>query len=257
MKVMIVGAGAVGCYYGARLANAGNEVFFIARGKNLATIKSDGITIKSFDGDFRVTPPCDSDGSPFGLVDLVIVCVKAYDTKGALDLYCHNVNENSVILSLQNGVDNEEIIASRYGKEKVIGGAAFIGARMESPGEVLHTAFGHITIGEFAAQNSDRTDAIASLFQEAGVSCKVSSDIKRVLYTKMIWNIGYNAICAILDAPAGEVVKNSTTQKTIRAAMEEWIAVAQAAGVSLSDEMVEKKYRGDPKGRRGYSVDAP
>ena len=248
MKVLIVGAGAVGSYYGAKLAKAKNDVFFIARGESLKAIKKNGITVQSVDGDFVVTPNCDSDGKSFGVADLVVVCVKAFDTSNTFNLYANNLNQNSVILSLQNGVDNEEKISSRFGEEKVVGGVAFIGVRTLSPGVVLHTAFGHITIGELNDQKTERINAIAALFQDAGIACKVSSNIKRVLYSKMLWNIGYNAICAILEASAKEVAQNQETIKTIRAAMKEWTAVARAAGVSLTDDMVEKNIEVTLKG---------
>jgi len=186
MKILIVGAGGVGGYYGAMLANGGHVLFFIARGVHLDAIRKNGLTVKSYNGDFTVHPKCGETAKPFGIADLVIVAVKAYDTASTLGIYRSNVGSDTAILSMQNGIDNETVIAEEYGEERVLGGIAFIGSRVESRGVILHTAFGHIAIGELCGGLSERTKKLGQMFNEAQVKCKVSDDIKRDLYGKMV-----------------------------------------------------------------------
>ena len=250
MKVLVVGAGGVGGYYGGMLARTGADVFFIARGANLDAISRDGLTVKSFDkGDFNVRAKCGKRADSFGEADVILICVKAYDTSATLDLYRNNVGPETVILSLQNGIDNESIIAEKYGRDRVMGGIAFIGSRVDKPGTILHTAFGHITIGEFSPNApKGRTEKVAKMFEEAGVRCKISGDIRRDLYGKMIWNVGFNALCAILDCTAKEAVSFGGTRMVVKEAMLEWINVAVADGVDLSPGMADKNIEVTLKG---------
>lgn len=240
MKVLVVGAGGVGGYYGAMLARAGHDVFFIARGYHLAALEDNGLMVKSFKGDFHVKAKYGRNAEDFGEADLVLVCVKSYDTEKSLDLYALNVGRETLILSLQNGIDNERIIAAEYGWERTLGGVAFIGTRVSEPGVILHTAFGHITIGAFEKATRKKIRGLSVLFKEAGIKCKVSDDIRWDLYAKMVWNVGFNAVCAILDCPAKEAVSFDNTKEIVEGAMTEWIKVARADGVDLSLSLAEK-----------------
>ncbi|VAX23227.1 2-dehydropantoate 2-reductase [hydrothermal vent metagenome] len=240
MKILIVGSGGVGGFYGGALARKVDDVFFIARGANLEAILKNGLTIKSVDGEFTITPDCGANGEGFGVADLVIVCVKAYDTQKTLGLYRQNVGPGTTIISLQNGIDNEGIIAREYGKEKVMGAVAFVGSRVEEPGVILHSAFGHIAIGELGGEVSKRAKTIRRLFVDAGVKCKISENIIMDIWGKMIWNTGFNAITAILGVSAKEAASNEGIRQTIHGAMMEWIEVAKASGVSLWPELADK-----------------
>lgn len=241
MKIIIAGAGAVGGYYGGVLAHAGHDVFFIARGAQLKALRERGISVKSINGDFTLpSPKCGENADSFGPADLILVCFKTYDTVKTLDLYKAGAGPDTAIISLQNGVDNEDIIADRYGADKVLGGVSFIGSRVESPGVILHTAASAIAIGELDGGVSDRAKKLGDVFEKAGVKCKVSGDIKRDMWGKTIWNIGFNAICAILECSAQEAIRFEETKSVVRAAMMEWIAVAKAAGVDLTPDMADK-----------------
>lgn len=241
MKIIIAGAGAVGGYYGGVLAHAGHDVFFIARGTQFTALRERGLSIKSINGDFALpSPKCGENADSFGPADLILVCFKTYDTVKTLDLYKAGVGQDTAIISLQNGVDNEDIIADRYGADKVLGGVSFIGSRVESPGVILHTAASNIAIGELDGGVSDRAKKLGEVFEKAGVKCKVSGDIKRDMWGKTIWNIGFNAICAILECSAQEVIRFEETKSVVRAAMLEWIAVAKAVGVDLTPDMADK-----------------
>lgn len=241
MKIIIAGAGAVGGYYGGVLARAGHDVFFIARGSHLNALKEKGLTVKSVDGDFAVpSPKCGENANSFGYADLVLVCFKTYDTAKTLDLYKAGVGPLTTIISLQNGVDNEEMIASVYAADNVLPGVTFIGSRVESPGVILHTAASNMIIGELDGRISDRIKILGDIFEKAGVKCKVSGNIKRDKWGKTIWNIGFNAICAILECSAQAAIAFKETRLIVRAAMQEWIAVAKAEGVDLSVDMADK-----------------
>ncbi|VAX17280.1 2-dehydropantoate 2-reductase [hydrothermal vent metagenome] len=240
MKFVIVGAGGVGGYYGAMLARGGHEVFFTARGEHLKKIGDDGLEIKSVNGDFGIRAMAGESADSFGLADYALVCVKSYDTASTFDLYKNNVGRDTVILSLQNGVDNEDIISSEFGRKKVMGGVAFIGSRIKEPGVILHTAFGHITIGDPGGGVSERALKLCQIFNGSGVKCHVSDDIKRDLWGKMVWNTGFNAICAILDCSAKEVVSYKGTRQIVKSAMDEWIEVARSSGVNLAPSLADK-----------------
>ncbi|MBI4665097.1 MAG: 2-dehydropantoate 2-reductase [Nitrospinae bacterium] len=247
MKIVIAGAGAVGAYYGAVLARAGHDVFFIARGAQLAAFREKGVSVKSVNGDFLTTVNCGDDSSTFGVADLILVCFKSYDTTATTGLYATSVGLNTSIISLQNGIDNEGILSERFGKDKVLGGVSFIGSRMEAPGIVVHTAASNITIGELSGGVSDRAGRLGEMFESANIRCKVSADIRRDMFAKMIWNIGFNAICAILDCSAQKALGFEETRNVILSAMLEWVAVAQAEGVALTTEMAHKNMEGTLK----------
>ena len=248
MKILVIGAGGVGGYYGGMLARAGHDVFFIARGYHLEALKKNGLTVKSFSGDFNAKVKCGHRAESFGVADLVLVCVKSYDTVTSLGLYRANVGPETVILSLQNGIDNEKLIAEEYGRERVMGGIAFIGTRVSEPGVILHTAFGHVTIGEFDKTITDRAKRMGAMFEEAGVKCKISGDIWRDMLGKMVWNVGFNAICAILDCPAKESVSFPDTREIVKSAMTEWIYVTRAMGTPLDFDLADKNIEVTLKG---------
>lgn len=248
MRIIIAGSGGVGGYYGAMLARAGHEVLFIARGEHLAALRARGISVKSIAGDFTLPVNAAPDAAGFGLADLALVCVKSYDTQSSIPLFEAGVGEASVVLSLQNGVDNEEILAARFGRERVMGGVSFIGSRVQSPGVILHTSYGNIAIGELDGGISPRGQAFAAMFNEAGIKCRLSDGIRRDLYAKMVWNVGFNALCAILDCPAKVAVEFAPTRKVVEDAMREWVAVARAAGVALEEAAVQKNVEATLKG---------
>ncbi|MDH5476817.1 MAG: 2-dehydropantoate 2-reductase [Nitrospinota bacterium] len=248
MKIVVAGAGAVGGYYGAMLARAGHELFFIARGAHLNAIRKNGLHVQSYKGDFSISAPCGQDSSPFGPADLILVCFKSYQTKSTVELFSSCVGGDTAILSLQNGVDNELVLAKAFGQERVLGAVAFIGARVERPGVILHTGFGSLAVGELFAEPGARAQRLGEMFEMAGIKCRVSANIKKDIYAKMVWNVGFNGICSILDCSAGEALGSPSTRGLVRSAMMEWIAVARGVGVELDEEMVERNIETTAKG---------
>ncbi len=240
MKIVIAGTGGIGGYYGALLAQGGHDVFFIARDKHLAIINEAGLTIKSHGKQICLKVNAGPDSSRFGIADLIIICFKSYDTASTFNLYRQSINEKTVILSLQNGIENETILSQELGVTHVVGGISFIGSLVEAPGVILHTAYGNITIGELDGEVTNRITAIGKMFNTCTINCKVSNNIKHDIWGKMVWNVGFNAICTILDCSAKEVLQFRDTKLLVESAMREWIEVARACGVSLAKSLTRK-----------------
>ncbi len=240
VKIAVVGAGGVGGYYGGLLARAGLNVSFLCRGAHLEAIMKRGLTVESYRGDFRVDVQATDDPAEIGVSDVVLFCVKSYDTEDAARMIRPMVGPATVVVSLQNGVDNEEVLGKILGKEKIMGGVAFIGSRIREPGVILHTAAGGMTLGEMSGGMSERGKMLVRLFESAGIEARLSEDIRKVMWRKMVWNCGFNALTALTGCTVGEVLALGEARAVIRAAMEEVIAVARALGIGLAGDLPEK-----------------
>ena len=240
LKISIAGPGAVGGYYGALLARAGMDVKFLGRGRHLDVMKEKGLIVKSYKGDFHISPFASDDPAEIGPCDLILFCVKSFDSADMARFIKPMVGPSTIILSLQNGVENEEILGGILGADKILAGVAFIGSRIEKPGEIVHTASGNITFGEPDGGSSDRTKELEGIFNSAGIKAKLSGDIRKVMWQKMVWNCGFNAITALTGCSAAEVLLLKETREIVRKTMEEVIAVASALGIKLSEELPER-----------------
>ncbi|MFQ5901258.1 MAG: ketopantoate reductase family protein [Thermodesulfobacteriota bacterium] len=240
MKTLIIGSGAVGGYFGALLVRAGNDVTFLARGEHLKAISRDGLTIKSINDSFNIKVNAIERPDVNDRFDLLIFSVKGYDLNSACDSVKAVVGDKTTILSLLNGVESEEFLGNRFGIEKVVGGVAFIGSTIESPGIILHTAAGFITFGEMDGRKSTRGKKIKEMFKRANIPCSISGDINRDIWSKMVWNVGFNAITAITNALVSDVLTEEWTRLIVEQSMEEAIKAAEKKGVILPDNIVSK-----------------
>ena len=240
MKIAVMGAGAVGGYFGALLHRGGLDVTLIARGRHLEAIKAHGLRIKSTQGDLTVPAKAVGDPRAVGPVDLILFCVKSYDTESAARQCLPIVQESTAILCLQNGVDNEEKIAMVAGGEKVLGGVAYIGAGVSEPGVVVHTAEGRIVFGEMRGGVSERVRRLEQIFRDAGFPVEVSSNIKAILWGKLCWNAAFNALNTLVGGDVRVLVERPETRTLARQAMEEVRAVANANNVPLSADLAER-----------------
>ncbi|MFQ5882485.1 MAG: 2-dehydropantoate 2-reductase [Candidatus Methylomirabilales bacterium] len=240
MKVAVMGAGAVGGYFGALLARGGVDVALIARGKQVEAVKVHGLQIKSHRGDFTVTAKAVSDPREIGPVDLILFCVKSYDTESAARQCLPMIREGTSILSLQNGVDNEEKIAAIAGEDKVLGGVAYIGASVSEPGVILHTAEGRIVFGEMHGGISERVKRLEQTFREAGLPAEVSSNIQAILWGKLCWNATFNALNALVGGEVRPLVERPEARELAREVMEEVRTVAAAQEIHLPEDLVGK-----------------
>ena len=238
MKVAVVGVGAVGGYFGGLLARGGADVTFIARGERLEALRARGLTVKSGKGDFSIRIRATDDPAEVGPVNLVLFCVKSYDTEPAIRQALPMVGPHTDVLSLQNGIDNEEQIASIIGKEKVVAGVAYIGASTPEPGLILHQESGKIVFGELDGGLSERIVRLKAFFDRYNLPADTSANIAAVLWTKLAWNAPFNAINTLVGGPVKAILENPHTRELARLVTAEVVAVANAAGVGLAFEEV-------------------
>lgn len=243
MKVAVMGAGAVGGYFGALLHREGLSVTLIARGQHLEAIEARGLHIKSVEGDFTVRPPAGADPGAVGPVDLILFCVKSYDTEAAARQCLPMVRGDTLVLSLQNGVDNEEKIAGIVGEDKVLGGVAYIGAAVAEPGVIVHTGEGRIVFGEVHGGITERVKRLEHIFRGAKFPAEVSANIQAVLWAKLCWNATFNALNTLVGGELRPIIERAETWALARAVMEEVRTVGVAHGVHLPEEIVDKLLR--------------
>ncbi len=243
MKIIVMGAGAVGGFYGAKLARAAGpdtEVWLIARGEHLARIRAAGLLVKSFEGDFRVHPAATDEPASLGPADLILNCVKTYDLEASCRLLASNIGPETTLLTLQNGVEAPERAAALIGRRHLLGGIAYLGSRLAGPGLIEHTALGQLAIGELDGSMTPRLGRLQGLFGSCGIPCRLSPDIMLDMWKKLVWNVGFNAICALTRLTAQEVLAKAEGEGLVREAMAELVQVARARGTPLSLEAAER-----------------
>lgn len=237
-RVLIMGSGAVGAFYGARLAQAGAEVVFVARGANLAALRRDGLRIDSDAGSECLAPvravetPAEA-----GPCDIVLVCVKAYDTPAAAAALRPAVRPDTIVLSLQNGIENEAILAAALDLPPLLGGLTQIGAALGAPGVVRCESPGPLIFGEMDGGVTPRVERLAALFRRAGLDHRASRRIAVMLWDKLAWNAAFNALTAVTQRTVGELLARPDGRELAAAVMHEVVAVARASGVALDDRV--------------------
>jgi 2-dehydropantoate 2-reductase len=231
-RVAVLGAGAVGCFFGGMLARAGMPVTLIGRARHVDAINADGLFFDGLRFQERIRISATTDVSVTRDADIVLFCVKTVDTEEAAKL----LPREPLIVSLQNGVDNVARIRAATGIE-AIPAVVYVGAAMTAPGRVKHTGRGDLVIGDIWANERLRRSLadIAEMFGEAEVPCRVSENVEGELWTKMIINCAYNAISALGRAKYAMLVRDPLTRDLMRQVTEEAIAVARAGGVRLPD----------------------
>jgi 2-dehydropantoate 2-reductase len=241
MRILIAGTGGVGGYFGALLARAGHDVVFLARGRSLAALRERGLTVESVDGDVRL-PQVTATDTLAGIapVDLVLVTVKSYDTATTAAAIAPVVGPETIILSLQNGIENESLLASALHLSPLLGAMTQIGAELIAPGVVRHVAQGTIFFGETSGHESARTRALVELFTAAGVRYHLSAHILLMLWDKLSWNAAFNAVTALTRTTSGEAARLPGTARLLRDVMLEAIAVAHAQGILLDGARVDR-----------------
>lgn len=239
MKVLVMGAGAIGAYFGARLHQAGEDVTFCARGENLRALKDRGLRIESFRGDFDALVRATDDPSEFGPYDLILFCVKVYDTDRAAEAIAECLAPGGAILTLQNGVEAEARLAEFFGADAVMGGNARVGVELVAPGKVLHLSTGVIEFGELHGRETPRARKIAETFQRAGILGELVSDFTTFRWSKLLWNSAFNTVTTLTRRKVGEVLEDSDGMGLVRSLMNETLAVAIAEGARLGPDRIE------------------
>ncbi len=242
MRIAVVGAGGTGGYFGGLLARAGQDVTFIARGANLEALRARGLTVESrLAGTFTLPVKATDSPSDVGPVDLVLFCVKTYDTNAAAENIRPLIRPDTMLLSLQNGIDNEERIAQAVGHDSSIGAVAYVVSTIKAPGVVAQTAGpGKIVFGELGGGTSQRTERLYKVLQGAGITAEVHPDIRVILWQKFLFICAFSGVTAVTRLPIGTILADPVTRILFRGTSEEVEAVACAGGIELPADCVEQ-----------------
>ncbi len=239
MKILVMGAGAVGAYFGARLQQAGEQVILCARGENLRALKARGLSFKSYQGDFSLAVTATGEPVEFAPYDLILFCVKSYDTAVAARMLQGCLNPGAVILTLQNGVENELLLTELFGRDAVMGGNSRVGAELVAPGEVVHRTGGLIEFGELDGRDTERAQRMAEMFRRAGIFGTLTMRLSTIRWEKLLWNAAFNTVATLTHCNVGTLIDDPAAVELLRALMHEIAAVARAEGVELGEAQVE------------------
>ena len=240
MKILVFGSGAVGGYYGARLTKGGNDLYFVARGKQLEAMQTGGLHIESIQGNMEIQANASERFDTIDQLDLILVCVKVGDTPSIIPQVREQAGKDTTVISLQNGVDGVTMLKEAVPCENIIDGIAFIGSNLYEYGKIRHTAAGSITIGELNGEKSERAERIRKIFDDAGIECRVTSKIHSAKWEKLIWNAGFNGLAAITDVPVGKLLSFEPTRKIVIGLMQEVIAIARKMDIEINPGSIER-----------------
>jgi 2-dehydropantoate 2-reductase len=241
-RIAIVGSGAVGCYYGGRLAQHGHDVHFLMRSDYEAVSKK-GLKLISPQGDAQFPVNAHRSTQDIGPCDLVIIAMKVTGNDALLEMIPPLLKENTALLTLQNGLGNEEYLAEHFGEHRVLGGLCFVCINRTAPGEIHHLAQGRINMGEHGRPPQSRTQQIAEVFRNSLIDCQVMESLAAARWQKLVWNIPFNGLSIAAGGIDTEVIlANPDLEKRVRALMAEIIETATALGhilpAGLIDQMV-------------------
>ncbi len=259
MKIAVVGCGALGSYYGASLCREGQEVHFLLR-SDYAAVQRHGVVVHSPKGDFTVRPHCAKDPGEIGPADLVLIALKTTANDQFPRLLPPLVGPHTAVVTLQNGLGNEEALARLFPAEQILGGLCFVCLNRTAPGVIHHLAHGRIVLGEFQRPSGSRTQALAALLRCAGVPCDLTDNLAAAHWEKLVWNVPFNGLGvagaagydAVLrgalpwDAPLGAclptevLLGDARWEALVRALMSEVIATGRALGFALDDSLAEE-----------------
>lgn len=232
LKVAVMGAGAVGCYYGGMLARAGHDVVLIARPTHVEAIKLRGLRLQTSRFDEHIRLSASSDVSAVQGADLVLFCVKSTDTASAGASMRPYLAPAALVLSLQNGVENADVLRSVLPQQAVAAAVVYVATEMAGPGHVKHNGRGELVI-----EPSSRSDAVAQALIASAVPTEISSNVRGALWAKLILNCAYNAVSAITQLPYGKTSVGEGVQAVMRDVVAECLAVAQADGVQVPGDV--------------------
>jgi 2-dehydropantoate 2-reductase len=245
MRIAVMGTGGVGGYFGAKLAQAGNDVTFIARGGHLAAMRANGLRVQSAGGDI-VLPSVKATNDPSSLapVDVVMFCVKLWDVAAAATQVAPLTTRGGVVIPFQNGIDSHEILIRELGAAHVLGGVAYIAASIAAPGVVAHVgSMARLRVGAFDERLAERARAFVEACRAAGIDAETVPDIHRALFEKFVFLNALSGLTCLARQPLGIVRSDPHLRATFEASMRETIAVARHKGVDLGDDFVARQLR--------------
>jgi 2-dehydropantoate 2-reductase len=259
MKIAMVGCGALGTFYGAKICRAGHEVHFLLR-SDFEAVQARGVEIRSVDGDFKVFPRCARFPREIGPAEVVLIGLKTTANSEFVNLLPPLVGPQTLVVTLQNGLGNEEQLAALFGPDNVLGGLCFVCLNRVAPGVVLHTAHGRIVLGEYCQPIKPRTQALAEVFRQAGLPCELTSNLERSHWEKLIWNVPFNGL-GVAGSAGYQSVSHGTIasdtllgpclttdillgdpqwERLVRELMGEVIQTARALGHNLPDALADE-----------------
>jgi len=239
MRIAVMGAGGVGGYFGGRLAQAGNEVVFIARGRHLDALRAKGLTLKSAAGDARLKVEAVEDPAKAGAAEVVLFTVKLWDTESAAERIRPLVAGGGVVIPFQNGVESIERIGAVLGRERVMGGAAYIAARIGEPGEIVQTGtMARLRFGAVESSQRAAAQAFHAACVKAGIEAELTDDIERVLWEKFVQLVAISGTTTVSRSRIGVVRADPDLRWLLEAAMRETWQVGRKRGVALADDLV-------------------
>ena len=259
MKIAVVGCGALGSFYGAKLCQSGQDVHFLLR-SDYEVVRRNGVTVRSVDGDFHVQPHCARTPDEIGACDLVLIGLKTTANDQFPKLLPPLVGPHTVVLTLQNGLGNEEQLARIFPADRILGGLCFVCLNRLEPGVIHHTAHGKILLGEFQRPPQPCTRDLAALIRRAGVACEVTDNLARTHWEKLVWNIpfnglgvagiaGYEALMNPLSPirtphsstslPTDQLLADPRWERLCRELMLEVIAAANALGFAIPESQAD------------------
>jgi 2-dehydropantoate 2-reductase len=242
MRILVMGSGGLGGYFGGLLQRAGEDVIFVARGgsAHLHALQSSGLSVRSPEGDFALRVHATSEPNEVGPVDMVLFTVKTYDLDAAAEAVRPVVGPETAVLCLQNGVDAEGRLGSMLGPSRILGGVTYVSAVIEGPGVIRHTGDpGDITFGEMDGRMTPRLRPIEASLRRAGVATTLAEDIMRILWEKFVFISAMAGITAVTRVPMGEVFEQAESRQMFRGLLEEAAAVGRSRGLTL-DGVVER-----------------
>lgn len=243
IEVAVLGAGAVGCYYGGMLARAGHAVTLIGRPVHVAAFAARGLRFEGLKFDEQVAVGASTEASAVRGCRVVLFCVKSTDTESAAEQMAPHLDAGALVVNLQNGVDNTERIAARIA-QPVIPAVVYVATEMAGPGHLKHHGRGDLVVGELGAKlPAGALAQVKRWFEAAGVPVAISGNVAGELWAKLVVNCAYNALSAISQLPYGKMIEGPGIRDVMREVVEETLAVARASGVTMAPDILERTYR--------------
>jgi 2-dehydropantoate 2-reductase len=244
MRIAVMGAGGLGGYFGARLCLGGAEVHFIARGPHLQALRNEGLRIVGPEPMHVPRVAATDDAGAVGPVDLVMLCVKLWDTEAALAQMRPLVGERTAVVSFQNGVLKDEPLREAFGAGRVMGGVGYVAASLQAPGVIRQTGpMQRLLFGEFDGTRSARGQAFLDACLAGGIQAELSADIRREIWQKFVFLAGLSGTTTTIRKPIGPIRENPQTRRFLLDLMREVVAVGRAHGVDLPEDYAELRLR--------------
>ena len=244
MKIAVMGSGGVGGFFGGRLAHAGYDISFVARGSHMAAMREHGLTIQNEpQGDIHVPRVTVSDDpATIGVADVVMIAVKLWDTEAAALTVKPLVGPNTAVVSLQNGVIKDDILRRAFGAAAVIGGVGYVAAHISRPGVIHQTGtMQRCILGEYDGRRSARVEALHEALLRAGIKAEISDDIRRTTWEKYVFLVGLSGSTTTMRSTIGPIRENAQTRAFLFDLMKETVSVGRAHGVKLPEDYAEQR----------------